>query len=326
MHPLDEQRLQLTRRHFFSRTSKGIGIAALANLLGRDLQAENKGLAGLPHFAPKAKRVIYLFQSGGPAQMDLFDYKPALQKYHNEDLPDSIRGNQRLTGMTAAQSRFPVARSHFEFKQYGPSGAWISELLPHTAKIADKISFIRTLHTEAINHDPAITYIQTGSQIPGRPSLGAWLSYGLGSLNENLPHYVVMHAKTSFPEQSLFNRLWGTGFLPSEHQGMLMRSQGDPVLYLSNPEGFDPERFSEEAKKDRPRYAYFPFGGGARVCLGQHFATMEAQLLIAMVMQRCKLDLVPGQTVEAQPMITLRPKDKLMMVATPTAAHRDLAA
>lgn len=239
MHPIEERRLLMTRRHFFSGASTGVGIAALAGLLGRDLQAAGEGLPGLPHFAPKAKRVIYLFQSGGPAQMDLFDYKPALAKYHDQDLPSSVRGDQRLTGMTAAQSRFPVARSHFKFQQHGASGAWVSELLPHTAKIADKVSFIRTMHTEAINHDPAITFLQTGHQLAGRPSFGSWLSYGLGSENENLPAFVVMTSYGKAKGQPLYSRLWGSGFMPTRHAGVKFRSGKDPVLYLSNPAGFN---------------------------------------------------------------------------------------
>ncbi len=238
MNPIDRHRLQLTRRLFFGRASQGVGMAALASLLGKDARAENGGLEGLPHFAPKAKRVIYLFQSGGPAQMDLFDYKPALEKYHDQELPDSIRQGQRLTGMTAKQARFPVARSHFEFKQHGKSGAWISELLPYTAKIADKLAFVRSLHTVAINHDPAITFLQTGHQLAGRPSIGSWLAYGLGSENENLPAFVVMTSYGKGKGQPLYSRLWGSGFLPTRYSGVKFRSGKDPVLYLSNPDGF----------------------------------------------------------------------------------------
>lgn len=227
----------LTRRHFFSRSAKGIGVAALANLLGGEAGA----LETAPHFAPKAKRVIYLFQSGGPAQLDLFDYKPGLAKLHSTELPDSIRGTQRLTGMTAAQTSFPVARSHFEFKQHGQSGAWVSELLPHTAKIVDKLAIVRSLHTEAINHDPAITFLQTGHQLAGRPSFGSWLSYGLGSENENLPGFVVMTSYGKAKGQPLYSRLWGSGFLPTKYSGVKFRSGKDPVLYLSNPDGFSAE-------------------------------------------------------------------------------------
>src|SRR5579863_7732287 len=181
MGPLNETGLQLTRRHFFGRSATGIGMAALASLLGQPAHAEGKpeskahgGLPGLPHFAPKAKRVIYLFQSGGPSQMELFDYKPRLEEFHGHDLPESVRMGQRLTGMSASQSSFPVVPSKFQFARYGNSGAWVSELLPYTAKIADQLTFVKSLHTEAINHDPAVTFIQTGSQIAGRPSIGAW--------------------------------------------------------------------------------------------------------------------------------------------------------
>ena len=181
MGPLEETGLQLTRRHFFARNATGIGLAALAGLLGNKLQAETDatahgGLPGLPHFAPKAKRVIYLFQSGGPSQMELFDFKPRLAEFQGQDLPESVRMGQRLTGMSATQSSFPVVPSKFSFAQRGNSGAWVSELLPYTAKIADQLTFVKSLHTEAINHDPAVTFIQTGSQIAGRPSIGAWLS------------------------------------------------------------------------------------------------------------------------------------------------------
>ncbi|MDA0204712.1 MAG: DUF1501 domain-containing protein [Acidobacteria bacterium] len=244
MDPTQEARLQLTRRHFFSRSTLGLGTAALASLIGEDLGAAPKGseeiggLQGLPHFAGKAKRVIYLFQSGGPAQLDLFDYKPLLAKHQGSELPDSIRGAQRLTGMTAAQTSFPVAASRFEFKQHGRSGQRISELLPHTAKIADDISVIRSLHTEAINHDPAITFLQTGHQLAGRPSIGSWLSYGLGSENQDLPAFVVMVSQGKKAGQPLYSRLWGSGFLSSRYQGVKFRSGSDPVLYLSNPEGF----------------------------------------------------------------------------------------
>lgn len=244
--PIDP--LGVTRRGFFGRSALGVGTAALASLLGRDLAAapaldavEHGGLAGLPHHAPKAKRVIYLFQSGGPAQMDLFDYKPLLKKAHNQDLPDSIRQGQRLTGMTASQTRFPVAASHFDFQQHGQSGAWVSELLPHTAKIVDKIAVLRSMHTEAINHDPAITFLQTGHQLAGRPSIGSWLAYGLGSENKNLPAFVVMTSYGKAKGQPLYSRLWGSGFLPTRYAGVKFRSGQDPVLYLNNPEGFSSE-------------------------------------------------------------------------------------
>lgn len=234
--------LTLTRRHFFQRSAAGIGIPALASiLLDEKLQAQTGGLEGLPHFPPKAKRVIYLHQSGAPSQLDLFDYKAALNKTHGTELPASIRNGQRITGMTSGQSSFPVVKSAFEFKQHGKSGTWLSELLPHTAKIVDDISIIRSTNTEAINHDPAITFIQTGSQQPGRPSFGSWVSYGLGSENRNMPAFVVLIAQSSAinTDQPLFSRLWGNGFLPSKYQGVNFRASGDPVLYLSDPPGID---------------------------------------------------------------------------------------
>ena len=229
--------LSLTRRQFFSKTSTGIGAAALASLLPKDALAH--GLPGFPNFPPKAKRVIYLHQSGAPSQIDLFDYKPKLDKLHGSELPSSIRNGQRITGMTAGQSSFPVARSIFKFSQAGQAGAWFSELVPHMAKIADEMTIIKTVNTDAINHDPAITFIQTGSQQPGRPSMGSWVSYGLGSENENLPAFVVLLVQQSGlnVDQPLFSRLWGSGFLPSNYQGVKFRSSGDPVLYLSDPDG-----------------------------------------------------------------------------------------
>ena len=231
--------MDLTRRHFFSLSSTGIGIAALGTLLDRDLSAA--ALPGLPHFPPKAKRVIFLHQSGGPAQMDLFDHKPQLQKLRATDLPASVRMGQRITGMTSGQSSLPVAPSIFKFSQHGKSGTWLSELLPHHSKIVDDIAIVKTVNTDAINHDPAITFIQSGSQQPGRPSIGAWISYGLGSENENLPAFVVMISQASGlnVDQPLFSRLWGPGFLPSKYQGVQFRASGDPVLYLSNPPGID---------------------------------------------------------------------------------------
>ena len=235
--PQREYDLMMTRRQLFGRTALGLGTAAMANLLGPELSAEGKPTG--PHHKPKAKRVIYLFMSGGPSHHDLWDYKPKMQEMYGKQLPSEVRDGQRLTGMTAGQKTHPVAPSKYKFTKYenNDRGVWISELLPHTAKVAKELCVVHSTFTEAINHDPAITYIQTGSQVPGRPSLGAWLSYGLGTMNENLPSYVVMHARSRFPEQSLFSRLWGTGFMPSDHQGILLRSQGDPVLYLSNPRG-----------------------------------------------------------------------------------------
>ncbi len=241
-HPLRQHELMTTRRQLFGRSALGLGTAAMAGLLGDSMSATASGGGhgdGLHHPA-KAKRVIYLFMSGGPSHLDLWDYKPKMADMFNQQLPEHVRDGQRVTGMTANQKAgLPLCPSKYKFTRQAnhDRGVWVSELLPHTATVAEDLCVIHSTFTEAINHDPAITYIQTGSQIPGRPSLGAWLSYGLGSMNENLPHYVVMHAKTSFAEQSLFNRLWGTGFMPSDHQGMLMRSEGDPVLYLSNPAG-----------------------------------------------------------------------------------------
>ena len=229
-------RLQ-TRRHFLQRTGVGLGSVALASLLGDDARAD--GLPGLPHFAASAKRVIYLFQSGAPSQMDLFDFKPQLNDMRGVDLPDSVRRGQRLTGMTATQDRFPIAPSKYRFRQHGRSGAWISELMPHLATVADDLCFIKSMHTEAINHDPAITFFQSGAQLAGRPSMGAWLAYGLGSENRDLPAFVVMISQGSgnLADQPLYDRLWGSGFLPSQYQGVKFRSVGDPVLFLSNPDG-----------------------------------------------------------------------------------------
>jgi hypothetical protein len=238
----------MTRRHFFSRNAAGIGSAVLATLLGKDLRADEitkpdtgdrpfPALAGFPNFAPKAKRVIYLFQSGGPSQMDLFDYKPALKDKRGEPLPDSIRKGQRLTGMTATQDSLPVAPSIYKFAQHGKSGAWISELLPHTANIADDLCIIRTVNTDAINHDPAVTFFQTGAPIAGRPSIGSWLAYGLGSESTVLPAFVVLITQGG-GGQPLYDRLWGSGFLPTKFQGVKFRSAGDPVLYLTDPSGF----------------------------------------------------------------------------------------
>src|SRR5215475_949313 len=233
----------MTRRHFFRRGALGLGTAALASLLpGRAASgAEVGGALGAPHFPPKAKRCIYLFMNEGPSQMDMWDYKPKMADLFDKDLPESIRNGQRLTTMTSGQTRFPIAPSKYKFARHGKCGRWVSELLPWTAKIVDDLAVVKSLWTEAINHDPAVTYICTGSQIPGRASLGAWLSYGLGSMNENLPEFVVMTASwTGRKEaQAIYNRLWGSGFLPSKYQGVALRANGDPVLYLSNPPGVD---------------------------------------------------------------------------------------
>ncbi len=233
-----------SRRHFLATASGSLGAMALGGLLEKDARAavaeqRTGGLPGLPHFPPTAKRVIYLFQSGGPAQHDLYDYKPNLEKLRGEDLPASVRQGQRLTVMTSRQTSFPIAPTKFKFSQHGQGGAWLSELLPHTAGMADDICFIRSMHTEAINHDPAITLILTGRQLAGRPSIGAWMSYGLGSVNEELPAFVVMVSGSG--GQPLYDRLWGSGFLAAKHQGVRFRSSGDPVLYLSNPPGVGPE-------------------------------------------------------------------------------------
>ncbi len=244
MNPRIEHELVSTRRQFFGRSSKGLGTVALASLLNQqgyaaDSNPATGGLADLPHFAPKAKRVIYLFQSGAPSQIDLFDYKPKLQEFHKQELPDSIRNGQRITGMTSGHDSFPVAASIFKFQQHGQNGTWISELLPHTSKIVDDIALVKTMQTDAINHDPAITFINSGFQQPGRPSIGAWVSYGLGTENQDLPAFVVLVSQGSNKNaaQGIFSRLWGPGFLPSKYQGVKFRSSGDPVLYLSNPPG-----------------------------------------------------------------------------------------
>jgi hypothetical protein len=244
MDPMYEYSQALTRRHFFQAGAIGLGTAALASLMPERLLADEPqpagGLPGLPHFPPKARRAIYLFMNGGPSQMDLFDYKPRMGDWFDRDLPESIRRGQRLTTMTSGQTRFPIAPSKFRFARHGTSGAWVSELLPWTARVIDELCVIKSVHTEAINHDPAVTYICTGSQIPGRASLGAWLSYGLGSANQNLPAFVVMTPSwTRGNDQALYQRLWGSGFLPGRHAGVSLRSQGDPVLFLPNPPGVD---------------------------------------------------------------------------------------
>ena len=224
-----------SRRRFLS-SNLGLGAAALVDLLG-----PTEAAAQLPRITPTAKRVIYLFMHGGPSQMDLFDHKPSLQSQRGKELPDSVRQGQRLTGMTSGQKSLPIAPSVFSFSQHGQSGAWISELMPHLGDVADEICFLKAMHTEAINHDPAVTLLQTGHQIPGRPSFGSWLSYGLGSENRNLPAFVVLlsNGSASRPADPLHSRLWGSGFLPTNHQGVAFRSAGDPVLYLSNPSGID---------------------------------------------------------------------------------------
>jgi hypothetical protein len=236
--------VSFSRRDLFGRFAMGMGGIALAGLLNRDTSAALpaatpnpfKGILPAPHLAPRAKRIIYLFMSGGPSQHDLFDYKRLLNEMNGKDLPASVRMGQRLTGMSGNQATLPLAGSVFKFARHGKSGAWVSELMPWTAKAVDELCFVKSLHTEAINHDPAITFFQTGSQLAGRPSMGAWLSYGLGSANDNLPAFVVLISKDRI-DQPLYARLWGNGFLPSIHQGVQFRAGKDPVLYLKNPDG-----------------------------------------------------------------------------------------
>jgi hypothetical protein len=243
----DQVNFGMSRRDFFGKFAMGVGGFALMNMLQRNAGAATlpplgspfRGILEKPHFAPKAKRIIYLFMAGGPSQHDLFDYKPLLNQMNGQDLPESVRGAQRLTGMSAHQAHYPLAGSVFNFAQHGQSRMWVSDLLPHTAKMVDELCFIRSMHTEHINHDPAITFFQTGHQLPGRPSMGSWLSYGLGSANENLPAFVVLISKDRI-DQPLYSRLWGNGFLSSIHQGVQFRAGGDPVLYLKNPDGISP--------------------------------------------------------------------------------------
>ena len=243
---------KLDRRNFLTKTSLGLGSLALSGLLYSDLfgkkkmnapktetQIQEELLATLPHFAPKAKRIIYLFMSGGPSQFETWDYKPKLYDMMGKDLPESVRGGQRLTSMSANQSSLPIAPSFAKFNTHGKTGTWVSELMPHTAKVVDELCIIKSMFTEQINHDPAITFFQTGHQLPGRPSIGSWLSYGLGSDNKNLPSFIVLVSKNGGKDQPLYARLWGNGFLPTEHQGVQFRSGIDPVLFLSNPEGYD---------------------------------------------------------------------------------------
>ncbi|MFP4844697.1 DUF1501 domain-containing protein [Winogradskyella sp. PE311] len=244
MEEVNKHFLNNNRRHFLKKLGFGVGGLAVASMLdpfSSLVESEDSPLKGLnlPHFAPKAKRVIYLFQSGGPSQLELFDYKPLLTKMRGQDLPDSVRKGQRLTGMTSGQERFPLVGSQFKFKQYGESRAWVSDLMPYTSKIVDELCFIKSMHTDAINHDPAITFFQTGSQQAGRPSIGSWMSYGLGSLNDNLPTFSVLLSRGTGRKlaQPLYSRLWGNGFLSSLHQGVQFRSGKDPVLYLKDPEG-----------------------------------------------------------------------------------------
>ena len=246
---------RLDRRNFLTKTSLGLGAIALGSLFGNSVLGkmaagrsekdvptatlEEEILRAIPHFAPKAKRVVYLFMSGGPSQFETFDYKPKLLNMFGQALPDSVRQGQRLTSMSANQSILPIAPSVYKFNQHGESQTWVSELLPHTAKIVDDLCIIKSIHSEAINHDPAITFFQTGTQLPGRPSIGSWVSYGLGSDNKNLPTFIVLVSKNAVKDQPLYARLWGNGFLPSEHQGVQFRAGKDPVLFLDNPQGYD---------------------------------------------------------------------------------------
>ncbi len=249
MHPSDEAVLNETRRQFFAHGARGLGVAALASILGKEMTGAPTsvqavgGQAGLPHFAPKAKRAIYLHMLGAPPQIELFDYKPGMSAWFDKDLPDSIRKGQRLTTMTSGQTRFPIAPSIFKFQQHGQNGAWVSDLLPYTAKMADDIAILRSLHTEAINHEPAITFLQTGFMIAGKPCIGSWIAYGLGSMNQDLPTFVVLNATHSHPKanvQAISARLWSAGFLSAQYAGVALRSSGDPVLYINNPNGVPP--------------------------------------------------------------------------------------
>lgn len=252
MNLFEEYRQNITRRYFFSKGSHVLGTAALASLMGgalnqrvsgNDSQSIGHPGAVPPHFPPKAKHVIYLHMVGGPPQMDLFDYKPVMNDYFDKDLPESVRMGQRLTTMTSGQARFPIAPSKFKFSQHGPNGMWFSELLPWKAKMAGDMAFIRSMHTDAINHEPAISFMQTGNQVTGRPCLGAWTSYGLGSLNDNLPTFVVMVAKPTNTEQvqAISARLWSSGYLPGEHSAVSMRASSEPILFINNPSGVTSE-------------------------------------------------------------------------------------
>lgn len=235
--PLDQWINLETRRQFFGRTAKGLGAAALASMMQRDSVADTTGTLMGGDFPARANRVIWLFMAGAPSQLDTYDYKPQMNEWFDKNLPESVRDGQRLTTMTAAQSRFPIAPSIFKFEKHGQCGKQVSELLPRIGSMSDDLAYIHTMWTEAINHDPAITYMQSGNQISGKPTLGAWLSYGLGSMNRNLPDFVVLNCAPR--GQALYSRLWGSGFLPSRHAGVAFRSQGDPVLFLSNPGGVD---------------------------------------------------------------------------------------
>lgn len=261
MNPLMERMLQLTRRNFFGESGLRMGGVAMSMLAGSSLAGGQQAfgvspasqsdgssstmmhppLPGFPHFAPRAKSVIYLHMNGGPSQMDLWDYKPQLRAFFDKDLPDSVRQGQRITTMTSGQSRLPVAPSMFDFQRHGECGTWVSELMPHTAKHVDDIALVRSVFTNAINHDPACTFVMTGSEVPGKASMGSWLAYGLGSVSNDLPAFVVLTPrwKSKNAAQALFTRMWSSGFLPSKYTGVALRSVGDPVLYIQNPEGVD---------------------------------------------------------------------------------------
>ncbi|MBL7857131.1 MAG: DUF1501 domain-containing protein [Cyclobacteriaceae bacterium] len=238
-----EHRLNINRRHFLGKLGLGIGSVALGSLLAPNLFSgspdESEIVYGIPHFAPKARRIIYLFQNGAPSQLESFDYKPMLNTMAGQDLPESIRMGQRLTGMTSNQEKFPLIGSYFKFNQHGKNGAWVSELFPHMANIVDELCIVKSMHTEAINHDPALTFMQTGAQQGNRPSMGAWMSYGLGSENKNLPAFCVLLSRGKGNGQGVYSKLWTNGFLDSIHQGVQFSSSEEPVLYLNNPEGID---------------------------------------------------------------------------------------
>ena len=302
--------LQNTRRHFLGRLGSGIGVAALASLLNPStILGSNFSKPVGPDFAGKARRVIYLTQAGAPSQVDLYDYKPGLKSRFKEDLPPSIRGGQRLTGMTSGQKSFPIAPSPFNFHQHGRSGMWLSELLPHIGRVSDDICLIRSLHTEAINHDPAMTFLQTGHPQAGRPSLGGWLSYGLGTENSNLPAFVVMISRPSGPTnaQPLHERMWGSGFLPSQHQGVRFSPGRDPVLFLSNPPGLTTARrrmmLDDLAELNRQKFADYQ---------DPEIQTRIAQYELAYRMQAAVPELTdlsrePGSTLELYGPDVLKP-------------------
>ena len=269
MNPAHEFHILQNRRQFFQGAGLKAGGIALASMLGRQASGDVSkpvnmypALSGFPHFAPKAKRLVYLHMNGAPSQIDLFDHKPRLHDYFDQELPDSIRNGQRITTMTSGQKRFPVAPSKFKFDRCGQSGIEMSELVPHMKTIADEIAMVRSVHTEAINHDPACTFVMTGSEVPGKPSIGSWLSYGLGSDCQNLPSFVVFTPTVKNPSQALFTRMWSSGFLPSKYDGVKLRGSGDPVLYVKNPPGVSPgdRRTMLDALSKLNRKTYDRFG------------------------------------------------------------------